>query len=213
MAAEWRAGDARLVQLVDAAFADAAERSGAHLVCRPGCCQCCHGAFAVGALDAWRLREGMDRLRAERPEVAQVVELRAKAYLDEHGAAFPGDLESGTLGTTNEEQEAFEEYANEAACPALDPAAGLCDLYAARPMTCRVFGPPVRAVDAEDGDGLAVCELCFTDAAPEEVAACEMTVPHAEEARVEALLPKTAREAQTIVAFCLIGGKQGSTAF
>jgi Fe-S-cluster containining protein len=207
MAVEWIAGDAHLVQLVDAAFADAAERSGPHLVCRAGCCQCCHGAFAIGALDAWRLREGMERLRMENPRLAEVVEQRGKAYLAEHGAAFPGDLASGTLGTTDEEQEAFEEYANEAACPALDPATGLCDLYAARPMTCRVFGPPVRAADAEDGSGLAVCELCFTEATQEEVAACEMAVPHAEEARVEALLPEAEREAQTIVAFCLIGDK------
>ena len=38
-----------------------------------------------------------------------------------------------------------------------------------RPMTCRVFGPPVRS----EG-GLGVCELCFQGASSEEIAACEM---------------------------------------
>ena len=33
---------------------------------------------------------------------------------------------------------------------------GHCELYESRPMTCRVFGPPVRSED-----GLGVCELCF----------------------------------------------------
>ena len=44
-----------------------------------------------------------------------------------------------------EDQARFEDFANDAACPALDPATGRCDVYAWRPMTCRVFGPPVRA--------------------------------------------------------------------
>ena len=52
----------------------------------------------------------------------------------------------------------------------LDPATGTCDLYAARPVQCRTFGPPMR----DEDDHLTVCELCFTDASPEEVARCEM---------------------------------------
>ncbi len=46
---------------------------------------------------------------------------------------------------------------------------GTCDLYESRPMTCRVFGPPVRSED-----GLGVCELCFQGATPQEIASCEM---------------------------------------
>ena len=57
-------------------------------------------------------------------------------------------------------------------CPALDPAAGTCDLYAARPITCRTFGPPVRF----DGESLAVCELCFDGASDDEIAACEVEI-------------------------------------
>ena len=52
----------------------------------------------------------------------------------------------------------------------LDPVTGTCDLYAARPVQCRTFGPPMRD---EEGH-LTVCELCFTNASAEEVARCEM---------------------------------------
>ena len=55
-------------------------------------------------------------------------------------------------------------------CAALDPETGTCDLYAARPITCRTFGPPVRC---ESGD-LGVCELCFEGAGDAEIAACKV---------------------------------------
>jgi hypothetical protein len=48
-----------LVQIVDAALAEAARRSGSWLVCRPGCTQCCHGPFEISQLDAHRLRKGL----------------------------------------------------------------------------------------------------------------------------------------------------------
>jgi Fe-S-cluster containining protein len=91
----------------------------------------------------------------------------------------------------------FEEFADEAACPALDPAAGSCDLYAWRPMTCRVFGPPVRMEE-----GIGCCELCFVGASEEQIAACAMELPHELEAE---LLAETGSGAETVVAFALLG--------
>jgi NitT/TauT family transport system permease protein len=44
-------GDQQLVQIVDAALADTARRSGDWLVCHPGCTQCCIKAFAINQLD------------------------------------------------------------------------------------------------------------------------------------------------------------------
>lgn len=74
------------------------------------------------------------------------------------------------LLTEPHHEEEFEDFANDEPCPVLDPATGTCELYAARPVQCRTFGPPVR-----DDDGhLTVCELCFTNASPEVVAECEM---------------------------------------
>ena len=40
-------GDRELVQIVDAAMAEAARRSGSWLVCRLGCTQCCIGPFPI----------------------------------------------------------------------------------------------------------------------------------------------------------------------
>lgn len=190
------AGDAELVQIVDAALAEAARQAGPWLACRPGCTQCCHGAFAINALDAERLRVGMQALHPADPLTAEAVEKRARAWVAEFGAGYPGDVVSGTLGTTEEELARFEDFANEAACPALDPATGLCDVYAWRPMTCRVFGPPVQMED-----GIGCCELCFIGASEAEIAACAMPVPHELEER---LVAETGDASTTVVAFALL---------
>ncbi len=195
------ARDAQLVQIVDASLADAGRRAGNLLACRIGCTQCCHGAFAINALDAARLREGMTALRATNSALAAAIERRARAWLTEHGAGFPGDPETGALGASAADQARFEEFANDAACPALDPATGRCDVYAWRPMTCRVFGPPIRAAGEGGAEGLGHCELCFIGATPEQVAACEMPVPHELEAE---LLEEIGSQDETIVAFALI---------
>ena len=197
------AGDSQLVQIVDANLAEAARRAGPRLACRVGCTQCCHGAFAIHALDAERLRAGMQALRAADPAAAEAVARRARAWIAEFGAAFPGDSASGRLGTTDADRTAFEEFANDAPCPALDPATGRCEVYAWRPMTCRVFGPPVRSRDEDGEEGLGHCELCFIGAAPEEIAACEMPAPHDLEAQ---LLAEIADDSETVVAFALLGG-------
>jgi Fe-S-cluster containining protein len=197
------AGDSELVQIVDAALADAARRAGKWLVCREGCTQCCYGAFAINELDALRLHEGMKILRRTEPELATEIARRARGWIAEHGEKFPGDSKTGVLGRSDDERERFEEFANEAACPALDPATGRCDVYAWRPMTCRVFGPPVRM---GDGAALGHCELCFVGASQDEVAACEMPVPNELEA---GLVDEIGVGRETVVAFAVLRSDEG----
>jgi Fe-S-cluster containining protein len=157
-----------LFPIIDAALASAATRSGAHLACRPGCHQCCIGVFAISPLDAAELREA---LAAAPGNVAERIRARALASRERLIAqGFPGNPQTGILFTEEHHEEAFEEFANDEPCPVLDPATGTCDLYAARPVQCRTFGPPVCDDDAH----LTVCELCFTNATPEDVACCEM---------------------------------------
>jgi Fe-S-cluster containining protein len=191
-------GDRQLVQIVDAALADAAHRAGPWLACRPGCTQCCHGAFAINALDTLRLHAGMDALHQTNPAAAEAIEQRARTWLAEYGPDFPGDFATGLLGNSYEEQARFEDFANDAPCPALNPETGLCDVYAWRPMTCRVFGPPIRM---NEGEALCCCELCFHGATGAEIAACEMPIPHELE---QTLVAKTGRPGETIVAFALL---------
>lgn len=197
--------DIELVQIMDAALADASRRAGAWLACRPGCTQCCHGAFAINALDATRLESGMQALRISDPQATQAIRDRARAWLDVHAPDFPGDAATGILGTSEEDQARFEDFANDAACPALNPDTGFCDVYAFRPMTCREFGPPVRVAN---GEGLACCELCFIGATPEQIAECEMPLPHDLEQQLLAEKigdrQNTKEGRETVVAFALL---------
>ncbi len=190
------AGDQKLVQIVDAAFADAAQRSGNWLLCRPGCTQCCIGVFEINQLDAMRLKQGMAELKKNDPQRAIRVRERARESVKRLRQEFPGDALTGVLGEDEDAQAVFEDFANDAPCPALDPESGTCDLYAHRPMTCRVFGPPIRS----EG-GLGVCELCFHGATADEIASCEMRVdPGGLEAK---LLQEMKDQSKTIVAWCL----------
>jgi len=192
--------DSVLVQIVDAALADAARRSGDWLACRPGCTQCCVGVFAINQLDAARLQHGLTRLEKIDPSRAKTIRKRARASINRLAASFPGDAKTGVLDEGPQAEQLFDEFANDEVCPVLDPATGLCELYDARPMTCRTFGPPVRAED-----GLGVCELCFHGANDEQIAACEMVVgPDDLEAALLAKVEKAdGPRGRTIVAFCV----------
>ena len=133
-------GGETLIQIVDRALADAIRRSGAWLACRPGCCECCMGPFPITREDADRLRHALTELECHDSGRAARIRSRAEAWRG-------GDDEP---------------------CPVLDPDAGTCELYAARPLTCRTFGPPVRCASG----ALAVCELCFDGATEGQINAC-----------------------------------------
>ena len=193
-------GDRKLIQIVDSALAEATRKSGNWLACRPGCTQCCMGVFAIHQLDALRLRRGLTDLEARAPERAARIRGRARDAVARLSADFPGDPSTGLLDEGIEAEQRFAEFANDEPCPVLDPATGLCELYDSRPMTCRVFGPPVRAED-----GLGVCELWFQGASDSEIAACEM-VPDPQDLESDLLREvenKTGTHGTTIVAFCL----------
>jgi Fe-S-cluster containining protein len=107
--------DRDLVQIVDAALADAVRLGGPWIACKPGCCECCMGPFPISQLDARRLREGLAALNAIDPARAQRIRARIQPDMQDDDP-----------------------------CPVLDPETGTCDLYAWRPLTCRTFGPAIR---------------------------------------------------------------------
>ncbi len=192
--------DRKLIQIVDSALADATQRSGKWLACRPGCTQCCIGVFPINQLDALRLQRGLADLEKRAPERAERIRQRARESVARLTPEFPGDPVSGVLREGEEAERQFTDFANDEPCPVLDPETGLCELYESRPMTCRVFGPPVQAED-----GLGVCELCFQGASDKQIAACEMKPdPNDLEARLLKELEKsTGKRGNTIIAFCL----------
>jgi len=191
--------DNKLVQIVDAALAEAARKSGPWLVCRPGCTQCCVGPFSITPLDAARLQKGMQELSATDPARAERVRQRTRESIARLTPDFPGDPTTGLLFDDVDSEAAFAEFADSEVCPALDPESGTCDLYAWRPMTCRTFGPPVRSGPE---DGLAVCELCYHGASDAEIASCEM-VSDPENLEEKLLRQMRGHKGNTIVAFGL----------
>jgi Fe-S-cluster containining protein len=194
------AGDQRLVQIIDSALADTARRSGEWLVCKLGCTQCCVGAFAINQLDVVRLQQGLADLEGTDPARAAQIRERARASVARLAPDFPGDPATGILDESDTAAAQFADFANDEPCPVLDPLTGACDLYAARPMTCRVFGPPVRSKE-----GLGVCELCYHGASDEEISSCEMEVDPegVEDALLDDLERSTERRGRTIVAFAV----------
>ncbi len=194
--------DSAFVALVDGAFADAAARSGPHLLCRPGCTQCCIGVFPIGPADALRLKQGLDVLAREDPEHAARVRERAAASWSRLAPQFPGDRATGALDVdgNGDPVEAFDHFADDEPCPALDPEHGTCDLYASRPETCRVFGPPVVT-----GEGFGMCELCFRTATLQEIAGAAIKPPSETDSKTldQSAIAAGASSRATIVAFVL----------
>ena len=195
------------VQIVDLAVADAYQRGGSHLVCHPGCSQCCIGVFPIAHEDAARLRKGLALLEQSDPERSQRIRSRVRASLTRLDPWFPGNIATGILNEEHEAAILFEEFANDEPCPVLDLEHGTCDLYEHRPILCRTFGPPMRS-EGDNGEiNLATCELCFIHASTEEIAACELdsTIPAKEEASNLAFNAAHHLHGQTLIAYALRG--------
>jgi Fe-S-cluster containining protein len=169
-------------------------------VCKLGCSQCCIGPFPITQLDTRRLQRGLAELQSSDPERAGRVRTRAREYVARVSHDFPGDPATGFLDDSAEGERRFATFADDEPCPALDPETGGCDLYAARPMTCRTFGPPMRG-----DDGLVVCELCYDGASEDEIENCEVSPDPdgLERTLLDELEQANGKTGDTIVAFCL----------
>ena len=190
-------GDRELIQIVDVAMAEAVRRSGSWIACRVGCYECCIGPFPITPLDAMRLREGLAELEAEDPNRAERVRGRARASIARLRREFPDDTMARVLETDG--------AADDEPCPALDPDSGSCDLYAARPLTCRTFGPAVRLAAEPEGHNIGVCELCYQGATDEQIAACEVEIDTRRETElIDELKKSTGAGGDTLVAFALL---------
>jgi len=188
--------DRDLIQIVDAAMAEAVRRSGDWIVCRPGCTDCCLGPFPITMLDAQRLREGLAALENSDPDRAARVRGRAAAYIARL-ESYPGDPVTGVLSKAGDDY-AFDPLGEDVPCPALDPDSGSCDLYESRPITCRMFGPAV----SRGSEAVGVCELCYQGASESQIAACQVEIDPALEAELASADPREA-----IVAFALLGSR------
>ncbi|HKQ97407.1 MAG TPA: YkgJ family cysteine cluster protein [Candidatus Polarisedimenticolia bacterium] len=199
--------DRDLIDTVQAALSAGARRAGAELACRAGCSECCVGPFPINRLDAWRLAEGMDKLRRRDPARADAIEARARRVVEAGRASFPGDAAKGKLSGDEAAEDAFFDAQSGVPCPALDPATQTCDLYAHRPMTCRTYGLPVNF----GAENLPPCRLCFTRSTPETIESCRVTPDKhgIEKAILNRLRRDGGDDAETIVAYAVLAGDEG----
>jgi Fe-S-cluster containining protein len=201
--------DRQLGSGLDATFAEAQRLAGRWLVCRGGCSKCCTGPFPITALDAWRLRRGLDALAQRDPARAAAIVVRARAQVRLVAADFPGDPATGLLDEGAAEEEFATRHA-ELPCPVLHSGLGVCELYDARPVRCRTYGPPVTIA----GHSLPPCRLCFDGAPSDVIEACRVA-PDAEgleDRLLDQLEDAGLTRRQTIVAFAIAEGEQTAPA-
>lgn len=203
--------DTDLIQIVDSELADAVRRGGHQIACRPGCTPCCHGVFRISALDAERLRSGWRALQEASPDRASAILGRAATIVREFSSAFPGDAQTGLLhdAGADPEGELWDTFAElpetDGPCPVLNPETGRCELYETRPMTCRVFGPPIAS-----GGGIGVCELCYQGASEDQLLAGLMQNEHEaleqelDDEVLEHAVEQNEQAGETIIAWALL---------
>lgn len=144
----------RLLGEVDAWFDGCLQAAGPQLACRRGCSDCCRGLFEISLLDAWLLLEAFERL----PEATRAaVRKRSAARLAELQRRWPQLRNPYLLNGLPEAEWTAMPEDDPTPCPLLD-AAGLCLVYDARPLICRLHGLPNLDLSGEDFDG-TVCTL------------------------------------------------------
>lgn len=176
------ASDAELVQIVDAAVAEAVRRAGESLTCKRGCTHCCIGPFAVTERDLERLRAGF-ALAPDAGMARRFAEVREAMR-----EGFPGDWESGQV-TDLEAADLFDLGHPWLPCPVLDLESGACGLHAHRPIACRLHGPALRM----DGVDLRHCRLNYAG----------MNAEAIEGLRVEVVTPPVEESPLTYIAWAV----------
>ena len=129
-----------LLQRIDRWFEQTAERHPGVIPCRSGCSACCHGPFDISVADALLLREGLALLPAAnraqaRERATELLELMREL---EPGWEAPFDVRA--IGEAR--FDALTDALAAEPCPLLDEA-GRCQVYAHRPLVCRLIGLPM----------------------------------------------------------------------
>ena len=128
----------QLLGMVDDWFAGCRLEAGERIRCGTGCSQCCRGLFDISLLDAWLLRLEFDRLpAASRRQPLALARRRA----GELARQWPGFGPPYRLNVLADEAWTEMPEEDEEPCPLLD-SEGRCQVYAARPLICRLHGLP-----------------------------------------------------------------------
>jgi len=148
----------RLLDSIDQWFARCLEIGGEMLACRAGCSSCCRGLFDITLLDAFLLKRAFAKLPVT---IREEVLFKCRLRLNELQKRWP-DLGQPFLLNGLPEQEWTEmPEEDETPCPLLGEQ-GMCLVYEARPLICRLHGLPNIDRSGEDFEG-TVCSLHKAD--------------------------------------------------
>jgi len=153
-------------------------------------------------MDAARLRQGLAQVE-DTIAAARIRQRAVEGVEAMRKAGYPGDPVTGRLDPTRTDELFHREPLPGIPCPALDLETGACELYPARPIACRTYGPAVSL----DGRDLPHCRLNYQGATPEQIEVCRVTIDPgvvAEAALAEFLQSCVEPEpGETVVAFAL----------
>jgi Fe-S-cluster containining protein len=136
----------KLLGEVDRWFDGCLSRHPDQIVCGRGCSACCRGLFDITLLDALYLKRGFDRLPM--PEQQEMRE-KSVARLAALEADYPEFRRPWTINHMSEEiWNGMMPEDDETPCPLLSDQ-GVCQVFAHRPMTCRLNGLPLIDVNGE----------------------------------------------------------------
>lgn len=136
----------QLLKGVDHWFARSATAAGHAVQCGKGCSSCCRGLFDITLLDAYFLRQGIDRLA---PSLREVVHARIAAQLQSLRLIWPEISSPYVINALPEDTlDRLMPEEDETPCPLLG-VDGLCLVYEYRPMTCRLHGIPLVDISGE----------------------------------------------------------------
>lgn len=128
----------QLVAQVDTVFQKVAQDFPAEVVCKPQCSDCCHALFDLSLLEALYLNTKFQELEeAQRNQIlieADKVDRKAHVLKRKISKAAEHSDNQEILSRVSQER---------IRCPLLDDQ-NHCQLYAYRPLTCRLYGIPLE---------------------------------------------------------------------
>jgi Fe-S-cluster containining protein len=140
-----------IVDQVDAVFRKVQEEHESCVRCRVGCSDCCHALFDLTLIEALYIKAWFDQLFKDNAKALVIEKANEadRAVFRLKRQAFK-DHENG-----KPEAEILEEMASHRIrCPLLN-SDDQCELYAQRPITCRLYGIPTVIGDKAHTCGLS----------------------------------------------------------
>ncbi len=123
------------------------------LPCAKGCTHCCIGPFSITLLDVEQIQAGLSHLStAARQQIESTAQEQTNAIQHSASDLFQGSPFLDRLDYCHIDF-LVEQFAH-LPCPALH-ADGSCQIYAYRPLTCRMMGIPLE----EKGEVQGACQV------------------------------------------------------